>query len=457
MNSDIESKTTKILFMDDEDIFYMNGLERIIHTAYKHPDNPLIAADQPWEDNVIMGGTVRKEGDLYRMWYQGLKNNSIHSKLGLYAESSDGIHWEKPDLGLHKDSTGSYSNNLYLNIERNDHNFRVMYTPHMGKGKKYTLLSYGRERPKESAPDGYYIAFSDDGICWKDGANYPVIPGHQDVGWFTFDNKTNIFRGVVKTFLIIGNFKRRSVMYTQSKDGFNWDLPYPVVLPDAVDEEWTDGREGHNTQFYGMPIFRYESMLLGFLQVFKCTGGNVIGGASMDGTTDVQLVCSRDGKSWKRVGDRSPILERGNNGEWDWGIVQTGHSLVSDSEELRIYYYGSSFRHGQSEPGCKNIGMASWPKDRIVGLRAGTRGGEIRIPLIGSATQLHINANAAGGKITANITNSDGVPIYESNTCHIATDSLNHTVNLHNYVAPTESVFLNLQMVDAEIFSVFWE
>jgi hypothetical protein len=198
-------------------------------------------------------------------------------------------------------------------------------------------------------------------------------------------------------------------------------------------------------------------MLLGFLQVFKCTGGLVIGGASMDGTTDIQLVCSRDGKSWKRVGDRSPILERGNNGEWDWGIVQTGHSLVSDSEELRIYYYGSSFRHGQSEPGCKNIGMASWPKDRLVGLRAGTRGGEIRIPLIGSATQLHINANAAGGKITANITNSDGVPIYESNTCHIATDSLNHTVNLHNYVAPTESVFLNLQMVDAEIFSVFWE
>ena len=95
MNSDIESKTTKILFMDDEDIFYMSGLERIIHTAYKHPDNPLIAADQPWEDNVIMGGTVRKEGDLYRMWYQGLKNNSIHSKLGLYAESSDGINWEK--------------------------------------------------------------------------------------------------------------------------------------------------------------------------------------------------------------------------------------------------------------------------------------------------------------------------------------------------------------------------
>ena len=157
-------------------------------------------------------------------------------------------------------------------------------------------------------------------------------------------------------------------------------------------DEWTDGREGHNTQFYGMPIFRYESMLLGFLQVFKCTGGLVKGGASMDGTTDIQLVCSRDGKSWKRVGDRSPILERGNNGEWDWGIVQTGHSLVSDSEELRIYYYGSSFKHGQSEPGCKNIGMASWPKDRLVGLRAGTRGGEIRIPLIGSATQLHINA-----------------------------------------------------------------
>ena len=89
------------------------------------------------------------------------------------------MRWSKPALGLYEDSTGSLENNLYLPPNSQDHNRSVLYTPHLGDGRTYTLLSYGPERPQHGASDGYYIAFSDDGLRWTDGVDGPVIPGHQ--------------------------------------------------------------------------------------------------------------------------------------------------------------------------------------------------------------------------------------------------------------------------------------
>ena len=56
--------------MDDCDIGQQNALRRIIHPGEKCPENPLLIGEMPWEGNLICGGTVRKEDDEYRMWYQ---------------------------------------------------------------------------------------------------------------------------------------------------------------------------------------------------------------------------------------------------------------------------------------------------------------------------------------------------------------------------------------------------
>ena len=61
--------TELALFIDDHDIAASSGLTRVIHPGRKRHE-PVMVADKPWEHLLLIGGTVRKEGDLYRMWYE---------------------------------------------------------------------------------------------------------------------------------------------------------------------------------------------------------------------------------------------------------------------------------------------------------------------------------------------------------------------------------------------------
>lgn len=448
----------RTLFIDDGDVASRIGTIRVIHPAKKYDGNPIVVSDRLWEGKHVHIGTVRKEGDNYRMWYESGRKEP-RTRIHMYADSADGVHWSKPALRQVKDFEGGLDNNICIDMDRADHNHSVLHTPHMGGENEYSLLSYGPERPEHRASDGYYMMFSPDGLHWKDAQPKPVIPGHQDVGWFMYDQVDDEWRGIVKTFLITMNKKRRSVMCTISKDGYNWSLPHPAVLPDPQDDEWADGNPDHYTQFYGMPITRYESMILGFLEVFKCTDGV----ASFDGTTDVQLVSSRNGRDWERVGDRSPIIERGPEGAFDWGVVQMGNSLVPDGDMVRVYYDGSNRRHGK-DGGERAIGLASWQRDRFVSLRAGSCLGEIQLIPRRVAGALHINVNADGGSLVAELADEAGrlIPGFEASNClPLEQDSLDHELHWANG-ATTASlegrlVQLTLRFMRADVFSLWWQ
>jgi len=495
----------RVLFIDDGDLASRRGIERIIHPAQKHESNPVVVADRPWESLLLLGGTVRKEDGKYRMWYQSYGKGTM---VNLYAESQDGIVWTKPELGLCEDFSGGLQNNIYLSrralrsgnlaplcattddpeedqtpdsdasqapplvkrIPRDtvqDHNQNVLYTPHRGEGRKYTMLSYDYGHSGHQPYDGYFLAFSKDGIRWTDGPEEPVIPGHADVGWFTFDQQDGKFRGIVKSHLNIRGLSRRSVLWTESDDTYEWTMPRPAILPDLEDEEWTEGHEGYNTQFYGMPIFRYESVILGFLQVFKCTWATD-GRTVSDGTIDVQLVSSRDGRHWDRVGDRRPLLELGAPGEWDSATVETGNSLLSIGDEVRVYYTGTNRLHGGytagGEPEAMSIGMATWPRGRLVGLRAGAAGGDVLLAKGDGGSRLHVNANAKGGSLVAEIV-QDGrlIPGYQAQDCiPLETDSLDHEVSWRQGPqlpagACQAPVQVSIKLENAELFSLWWD
>ena len=456
----------RILFVNDSDIGSMQGLERIIHPAQKRPENPVLVPDRPWEKSIIMGGTVRREADgSYRMWYQSYGNGTY---INLFAESGDGIDWAKPGLGQYEDYEGQVQNNIFLSRlalrsenrrplrVNQDHNPNVLYTPHLGPERTYTLLSYDYARSGYATYDGYFLAFSPDGIHWTDGPRDPVIPGHADVGWFTFDEADGIFRGIVKNFLNIRGHRRRSVFWTESPDGCEWTFPRPAVLPDLEDEVWTEGQDGNHTQFYGMPIARYESVLMGFLQDFRVTDTD----GNQDGPIDVQLTCSRDGREWVRVGDRQPILALGEAQTWDAGMVLTGNSLVVDGDEVRVYYSGYAGTHGQG--GCIQIGMASWPRDRLVGLRASTEGGVLQTGLHRAGERLHINADAsAGGEILAELVGEDGQVMFGCSAAQcepLRTDVLDHVIRWGDAASGLagSSVAVRLHLTRAEVFSLWW-
>ena len=463
---------SKILLIDDYHIDKRTGLNRIINPGVK-VEHPVLVADQPWEAINQMGGTVTKEDSLYRMWYDSWVHNTQHNGYSsLYAESDDGINWIKPNLKKYKDFNGNINNNIYLNrislrentispppyVEQ-DHNKNILYTPHLGKGKTYTMIAYEYGRTAYGPYDGYYLAYSDDGINWTDGPIEPVIPGHADVGWFMYDGQDKKFRGIVKQYLNIRGYSRRSVLWTESKDGLVWTLPKPAVIPDEIDDSWGKGDPNRFSQFYGMPIFRYDSIILGFLENFRTTDGHI----SRDGFTFPELVSSRDGKVWQRVGDRSPIIERGGPGEWDWGSVTIGNSVIVEKNEIKAYYTGRNDTHAHTtikeEPVTGSIGLATWQIDRMVGLKS-SKDGILHINNITAIKDLHINANAKHGDIRIELSSDGNVMSgFELINClEIKGDSTDHLVQWSNSPTITAKT-VDIKIVvknEAEIFSLWW-
>ena len=66
--------------------------------------------DQPWEGTSSIFIRVMKDGDIYRNWYRA---GADRNQAAAYAESSDGIHWERPNLGF-VEYDGSTDNNIIL-------------------------------------------------------------------------------------------------------------------------------------------------------------------------------------------------------------------------------------------------------------------------------------------------------------------------------------------------------
>ena len=111
--------TRKQLLVDNETLCDWWNVRRVQEKVRKHPLNPIIEADQPWEDETAKEGAgiyptsalYDDEEGLYKLWYS--INTPRSGSFTCYAKSSDGINWEKPKLGL-VEYRGTKNNNLCL-------------------------------------------------------------------------------------------------------------------------------------------------------------------------------------------------------------------------------------------------------------------------------------------------------------------------------------------------------
>ena len=451
----------RILFIDDAQVQSMDGLQRRIHPGEKYEGNPVLRGDRPWESDQAMLGTVLKEDGLYRMWYGsgvGGRGDTKAVMWALYAESDDGIEWRLPDLGQFADPEGSMKNNVFLDPESRPHHYsNVMRTPQLGPGRRYTLLALSGL--------SHYIRFSDDGLSWTDWSSEPVIPRFADVGFYMYDERENLFRGMVKTHLLIRGRGRRIQNWTVSEDAHDWTLPQPAVIPDPIDDAWTGGDPDKASQIYGIPIFRYGPLLLGFMDILRSTDAMMgTTGLNAQGVLDVQLISSRDGRRWERVGDRRRILEMGKRGEWDGGHIRSAKSFVEDGDELRLYYFAMDRPHGAHRKGDRKraIGLARWQRDRLVGLRAGDGGGELVTVPVPGGRELHVNADASKGQVSAELLDETGriLPGFERAACRpFDGDSLDHTIRWRGQAAGASaggSLRVRLNVRHAEVFSLWF-
>ncbi|MDP7206054.1 MAG: methylmalonyl-CoA mutase family protein, partial [Pirellulaceae bacterium] len=163
------------LFLDDLLVESTRGkVDYQLH--HPVPREQVIHHDQGWEGTSSGYHTVIQDGDLYRLYHRGfnfdLVNNQIrptNSEVTCYAESSDGIHWVKPELGLHEHD-GSKQNNIIWKGP-GSHNFSPFLDQRPGCPASERMKAFGGLKR-----DGGMLLFkSADGIHWEKAHDKAVI------------------------------------------------------------------------------------------------------------------------------------------------------------------------------------------------------------------------------------------------------------------------------------------
>ncbi len=341
------------LFLDDYLIAQTTNLDRRLETPVRHPANPVIRQDFPWERRMlVLAGTVLydQHRQVFRCWYLGNEfptdvpdtpeGPAMAEYYLCYAESPDGIHWEKPLIGFDR-----FGRHRKTNVILNSAGFCVMPTPDdPDPNKKFKGAGAG------------VFGFSPDGIHWTT---------HKWKAVGKNDTSTSVVFWKGEYLAYVRNQEKddrpksnlqRAVGLSISKDFQTWTPKKTIFM--------TDEQDGYPwVQPYALAATPYGDQLIGLLYVIDLDRED---GNNMRGDTRVQMVVSRDGRHWDRVANRAVFLE-GNKSAWDKYTTFPATSVVSKDDTMYIYYTGTGSRHGEKRVHHNmGIGLVTLPADRFV-------------------------------------------------------------------------------------------
>lgn len=181
-------KPVTIFAFDDHTIPFKSNLYLTMVSGTKYPGNPVLQhgpAGSPDANRAQFYGSIIRIGEKFRMWYcaeddatESIATGRSVSFRPAYAESTDGIHWTGPELGL-VDYKGNTRNNLLHFTPKPDFSLTeplyssVLYEPDgPDPNKRYKMALYGRFYDRKDtghtkAMSTIYPYFSADGLRWK--------------------------------------------------------------------------------------------------------------------------------------------------------------------------------------------------------------------------------------------------------------------------------------------------
>jgi hypothetical protein len=413
------------LFLDDFLVAEIRNAGRVVLQPKRHSANPLITQDRPWEARAMsVYGTVLydEDGEKYRCWYLATESDSgvpdtpeapgTAEYYQCYAESEDGIVWTKPNVGRRRYGRHQ-ANNI---VVPNAHGLCVL-----------RLAEPSRAIDRYLGLGGATLVTSADGIAWRE-----LAPGDNDWRAAVRKNDTSScvvrWRGQYLAYVRYqgeehevhdpeSGFRWRGVMrkvgLCTSSDGVHWTSKQPVFA--------SDSRDGYPwTQPYGISVTPYGDVLIGLLPMLHLEPQD---GNNGYGTTDVQLVVSRDGRNWHRVANRGVFMPSlgvaaaMDDRRWDMEIYPSTTLLVR-KDRVHVYYTGRNVLHGERRlpgksglPASFGIGLATLPADRFVAIRPQSDGTVARLetkPLTFSGSELLVNTNVAASDLQIELLDSRG-------------------------------------------------
>jgi hypothetical protein len=405
------------------------------------PKELVLTADRPWEGNTSAYYTVFQDGDTYRMYYRGSHYNvttkkPAHRELTCYAESKDGVHWVKPDLGLFT-FEGSKQNNIIWDGP-GTHNFTPFKdtNPASAPEARYKALALG---------DGGLLAFrSADAIHWSLMTDAPVITKG------AFDSQNLAFwdthAGVYREYHRAGRQGVRDIMTGTSSDFLKWTEPRFL--------EYTGASHEHLYTNAIIPYFRAPQILIGFPTRFLPAKEQ----------TEPTFMASRDGRHFRRYEEAviprtAPANRDGNRSNYmAWGLVQ----LPGKSHEHELSVYAKEAYY--TGPGSR-VRRFAYRLDGFVALHAGHEGGEaVTRPVRFEGSRLILNARTGPrGSIRVELQDVDGTPLTGFRASEARAFKGDHVAAAFSWpdgdLAPLagRAVRLRFALEDADVFSFHFE
>jgi len=399
------------LFVDDYLIDSLKGvslqLQRPQHAGIA------VAFDERWEGLFSGCITTIKDGDRYLMYYRGMpgKGDGSGVESTCLAISLDGIHWDKPRLGL-VEYDGSRENNIILRHRPASHNFTPFLDQCPGVPESERFKAFAGIHP-----DGLLAFASPDGIHWRLMQDAPVVTSEP----FAFDSMNVAFWSEPEGCYVLyyrtwrqrttpdGTINYRWVSRVTSDDFLHWSSP----------EEMDDG-DAPTEQIYTQqthPYCRAPHIYLALAARFW-EGRQVVsdGQAASIGVhpdychdcSDAVLMTSRGGSRYDRTFLKSFLRPGPGLNNWVSRTNYPGLGIVPTApEEMSFYVH----RHYASP--SAHAARYTLRTDGFTAVNASYHGGSMTtLPLTFSGSRLVLNySTSTAGGVRVEVQDKSGKPI----------------------------------------------
>jgi hypothetical protein len=437
----IDIGTRRELFIDTFLIDRMEGkaVQRLHHPV---PREVALVHDEPWEGTGSGYHSVFQDGDKYRMYYKAWHldvsdagvNTNRHPLFCCYAESDDGIHWRKPDLGLHA-FQGSKKNNIVitsgkrgpLNIDAGHPAVFKDENPNASPDARYKAIV------RSSGPSGLLPLKSPDGIHFTPMTEAPILGG---LGAFDSQNLAfwdptlgkyraywRIFTAGTTTDKVWQPAGYRAIRTATSDDLIHWDKHRDLTYEDSPPEQlYTNQIKPYHRAphiLIGLPVRYIDRGWSDSMRALPERKHRELRSAASQryGTANTEglLMSSRDGVLFKRWNEAflRPGMERPNTWHYGqqyiaWHLVETKSALAGAANELSLYA-SESYWTGKGSA----VRRYTLRLDGFVSLSAPMSGGEVITKAVTfSGSKLTMNfASSAAGSVRVEIQDSNGKPV----------------------------------------------
>ena len=473
----IDIGSRRELFVDQHLIETLDGVRLELHRPTRR--EVVFRTDAAWEGNGSAYQSVFQDGDRFLMYYRGghhpnskayqTSKNSWETLC--VAESTDGILWTRPDVGI-VEFDGSTKNNLILDkamveeIRGSPAHTAVFKdtNPDCPDSERYKIVILGR-------PRGLYLMVSADGFHFRLKSDKPFATDG------AFDSQNLMFwdsvGGVYREYHRKFDQGVRGIVTAASKDSGIFPKPEWLKYPGATEQALYTNQV--------QPYYRAPHIFMGFPMRYNDRGWSPSmtalpgleerqfrskqSGRYGTTVTDAAFMTSRDGVTFKRWGEAFIRPGPATKDTWVygdnfifWGMIQTKSHLEGAPDEISLYategYWegeSTSFRH------------YTLRQDGFVSATAGWKGGHLQTKsVVFDGTQLELNfATSAAGSIRVEIQDTDGNPLdgYSLADCpEIFGDTIARTVVWKDdskdvSILAEKPVRLLFELKDADLYS----